>query len=194
MNFERSLAYTSINVGRILHELNSTPNPHLVTRTTGRDVRGIIEEKIRDLETLGLSHIDFSEIEVMDFSCADEVVAKLLAQYVDPNRSQEIFFVLRDLSPSHIEPLSEVLDSQGILAVNQDSLGSLQLLGSVSPEESKAWDFIEMKRVVTKTEIDKVFSGEDEVDWKRLVHQRVVFEEIKSDRYYSLGSLIQDSP
>ncbi|MEO2158389.1 MAG: hypothetical protein ABGX31_03535, partial [bacterium] len=91
MSSEKVINHFSIDVGMILKDLNSTPNPHLVTRTTGRDVRNAIEVKLSAIRSPALSVIDFSAIEVMDFSCADEVVARLLARFICTDRPQEAF-------------------------------------------------------------------------------------------------------
>ena len=193
MSFEKWMSYISIEVGSILQELSPIPNAHLVTRTTGRAVRAVIEDRLCNIQAPGLSYIDFSEIGVMDFSCADEVVARLLVRFVDTSRPREIFFILKGLSPSHLEPLSEVLQRQKILAIHQNFSGSVELLGSVSPAESKVWDFMENNRVVSKKEITSAFVEEDQRAWARLVHQRVIFQEINEDRYHSLGSLVGDA-
>ena len=193
MSFKKWMSYISIDVGSILQDLSPIPNTHLVTRTTGRAVRAVIEDRLCNIQAPGLSHIDFSEIGVMDFSCADEVVARLLVRFVDTSRPREIFFILKGLSPSHLEPLSEVLERQEILAIHQDPSGSIELLGSVSPAESKVWDFIENNKVVSKKEIKSAFVQEDQRAWTRLVNQRVIFQEINENRYHSLGSLIKDT-
>ncbi|HIF37754.1 MAG TPA: hypothetical protein EYQ69_00575, partial [Gemmatimonadetes bacterium] len=123
MSSEKVISHFSIDVGMILKDLNSTPNPHLVTRTTGRDVRNAIEVKLSAIRSPALSVIDFSAIEVMDFSCADEVVARLLARFICTDRPQEAFFVLKGLLPSHLEPVVEVLERQKILAVTENGPG-----------------------------------------------------------------------
>jgi len=55
----------------------------LVTRPTGRAVRAAIEMQLIGAGSVSLSLIDFSEVAIIDFSCADEVVAKLVQQYLD---------------------------------------------------------------------------------------------------------------
>ena len=52
---------------------------NLVTRPTGAAVRGQIEADARATPVArALTVIDFSHVSMIDFSCADEVVAKLL--------------------------------------------------------------------------------------------------------------------
>jgi len=191
MSSEKVINHFSIDVGMILKDLNSIPNPHLVTRTTGRDVRNAIEVKLSAIRSPALSVIDFSAIEVMDFSCADEVVARLLARFICTDRPQEAFFVLKGLLPSHLEPVVEVLERQKILAVTENGPGLLGLLGSFSSEEGKVWEFIEAKRSATKDELNTVFmEKEDQAALRHLTDQRVVFYETSGNRYRSLGSVM----
>ena len=55
---------------------------NLVTRPTGAAVRAQIEALLRDSDRV-LAVIDFTHVRMIDFSCADEVVAKLLLRYCD---------------------------------------------------------------------------------------------------------------
>jgi hypothetical protein len=191
MSSEKVINHFSIDVGMILKDLNSTPHPHLVTRTTGRDVRNAIEVKLSAIRSPALSVIDFSAIEVMDFSCADEVVARLLARFICTDRPQEAFFVLKGLLPSHLEPVVEVLERQKILAVTENGPGLLGLLGSFSSEEGKVWEFIEAKRSATTDELNTVFmEKEDQAALRHLTDQRVVFYETSGNRYRSFGSVM----
>ncbi|MBH16444.1 MAG: hypothetical protein CME30_04085 [Gemmatimonadetes bacterium] len=193
MNSEVGIDYFPIEVGAILNKLNRIPNPHLVTRTTGRDVRGAIEENLSQAKGPVLLHVDFSTIGVMDFSCADEVVAKLLVRFIDPDRPQDAFFVLRGLLPSHLEPVAEVLDRQRILAVTESIAGSMDLLGNVSSEEARIWEFIENKSMVTHEEMTNVLiQKDDQIAFRRLLHQRVIFQGVEENCYCSLGSIIRD--
>ncbi|MFB6240235.1 MAG: hypothetical protein ABEJ46_01485, partial [Gemmatimonadota bacterium] len=51
---------------------------YLVTRHTGRAVRMSIEEQIAGSPGPLVAVLDFRNVAVIDFSCADEVVAKLV--------------------------------------------------------------------------------------------------------------------
>ena len=59
---------------------------NLVTRPTGAAVRAQIEALLADARERSLTVIDFSHVGMIDFSCADEVVAKLLLRYVSTER------------------------------------------------------------------------------------------------------------
>ena len=69
---------TRIDVGLVLRDAAHLPYTNLVTRSTGAAVRRCIELELAALPADETATLDFSHIGVMDFSCADEIVAKLL--------------------------------------------------------------------------------------------------------------------
>ena len=67
----------TIAVARVLREAVTTPYLNLVTRPTGVAVRGRIESVLATSEW-ETAMLDFSDVVLLDLSCADEVVAKLV--------------------------------------------------------------------------------------------------------------------
>jgi hypothetical protein len=82
---------------------------HLVTRPTGRALRMGIESQIGEIGSVCLSVLDFSQVVVLDYSCADEVVAKLIQRYQAADRPADAYFVARGLADQHRHPIDEVL-------------------------------------------------------------------------------------
>jgi hypothetical protein len=116
----------TIAVARMLRETVTTPYPNLVTRPTGVAVRGRIESLLATSEW-EMAMLDFSEVELLDLSCADEVVAKLvrLAQ----ERLGRLV-ALRGLHEHLLESIHAVLEHQHLLvAVLSD--GCTVMLGAV---------------------------------------------------------------
>jgi hypothetical protein len=126
----------TIQVGHVLREAVAAPYRDLVTRPTGAAVRTRIEA------TLAASHcltalLDFSEIELVDLSCADEVVAKLL---LTPGA---YFLVLQGLREDHHEAIDHVLTHHrlAIAAVPPDCRAP-RLLGWVQADAREAFAYI----------------------------------------------------
>jgi hypothetical protein len=124
----------TIRIGHLLRETVAAPYRNLVTRATGAAVRTRIEE------TLARSHcltalLDFSDIELVDLSCADEVVAKLLLA-----GRTAYFFVLQGLREDQHEAIDHVLTHHR-LAVAAVPPGSQEprLLGWVSTDAREAF-------------------------------------------------------
>src|SRR5688572_7167020 len=108
-----------IDLGSVLRQtLSANLYSNLVTRPTGRAVRGQIEVMLRS-SARSLTVIDFSHVSMIDFSCADEVIAKLLMQDT-PDR--EAYFVFRGMTDDHWDAIETVLERHGLaLVVERES-------------------------------------------------------------------------
>jgi hypothetical protein len=97
----------TIRVGHLLREAVAAPYRNLVTRPTGAAVRSRIEAALAasppDCQTTCL---DFSDIDLLDLSCADEVVAKLLLAVGGRGAR---FVVLQNLREDQREAIEHVL-------------------------------------------------------------------------------------
>jgi hypothetical protein len=114
---------------------------NLVTRSTGAAVRGQIERLLGDFGDAGgraLTVIDFSHVSMIDFSCADEVVAKLLMRYADDEAPGDAYFLFRGVNDDHWDAISAVLDRHG-LALALESDEGVRVVGVLSDDERRAW-------------------------------------------------------
>lgn len=114
---------------------------NLVTRPTGAAVRLGIEHQLDEIGDRALTILDFSHVGLLDFSCADEIVAKLLLQYVSldiPRR--EVYFVFYGMSESHMYAIDAVLERHGLALVNQLADGNSCLMGAVDSDERRIWE------------------------------------------------------
>lgn len=116
---------------------------NLVTRPTGAAVRCEIEQELDRIGDRALTVIDFSHVGLLDFSCADEIVAKLLLQYVSTDSPRrEVYFLFRGISESHMEAIEAVLERHKLALVTEQTDGASRLLGIIGLEERKAWEII----------------------------------------------------
>jgi hypothetical protein len=92
----------------------------LVTRPTGRVVRERIE---RAIATAAVARVDFAGVGCIDYSCADEIVAKLL-------RERPAVLVLSGISDAHREAIEPVLAGHGLAALIEGPGGALETLGA----------------------------------------------------------------
>ena len=92
----------------------------LVTRPTGRVVREQIE---RAIATAAVARVDFTGVGCIDYSCADEIVAKLL-------RERPAVLVLSGISDAHREAIEPVLAGHGLAALIEGPGGALETLGA----------------------------------------------------------------
>lgn len=182
----------AIDVGQVLQHTETSLYAQLVTRPTGRAVRMAIETRLHGAGPRSLSLIDFSEVSVLDFSCADEVVAKLLQRYLEPE-PHEAFFVFRGVHEPHRDQVAYVLERQGLLAVAETAPGTFELLGHRTEAEERTWRALENLRFVTPTEqADGTSSRGVEPDHlEALVRRRVAFRSPVSGRVHALSHLVR---
>ncbi len=114
---------------------------NLVTRTTGAAVRGQIERLLVDFgdaDARALTVIDFSHVSMIDFSCADEVVAKLLMRYATDDAPRDAYFLFRGVTDDHWDAIEAVLERHGLALVLEDH-GEVRIVGVLSDGERLAW-------------------------------------------------------
>lgn len=126
----------TIRLDHVLREAVTTPYCNLVTRPTGAAVRHRIEAALAEPDCL-MAFLDFSQVGLLDFSCADEIVAKLLLRRAPLGRW---YVVLQGLREEHGEAIDHVL-SHHRLAVTVVSTpgGEPGLLGWATPDTRAAF-------------------------------------------------------
>jgi hypothetical protein len=181
----------AIDVGQVLQHTETSLYAHLITRPTGRAVRMAIETRLHGLGPRSLSLIDFSEVAILDFSCADEVVAKLLQRYADPEPHQA-FFVFRGVHEPHRDQVEYVLGRQRLLAVAETAPGTFELLGERSDTEERAWRTLEGLGFVASRSLPPGVEAEfDPSSLDALVRRRVAFRSPVTGRIHALSHLVR---
>ena len=113
---------------------------NLVTRPTGAAVRTQIEALLADSRERSLTVIDFSQVGMIDFSCADEVIAKLLLRYGSADRTErEAYFLFRGVTDDHWDAIETVLERHGLALVLETDDGA-RVVGTVDDGERTAWE------------------------------------------------------
>ena len=150
-----------IDLGTVLRRTVCDLYSDLVTRPTGAAVRDGIERQLAELGERTLTVIDFSHVGLLDYSCADEIVAKLLMRHCAelPERAQaddrssagaarererhDAYFLFRGVSDSHLDAIETVLERHGLAIVAQVDDGSVMLVGEVEESERRAWEALQ---------------------------------------------------
>jgi hypothetical protein len=181
-----------IDVGLLVQRSVASLYAHLVTRPTGRAVRLAIESQLAEAGDPTISLIDLSEVTILDFSCADEVVAKLLQRYLAPDRPREAFFVFRGVQARHRDPMVAVLERQELAAVAQREDGLFELVGARTPSEHQAWSELEARGRMEPTAIEALMpdpEGRRAMD--RLVERRLAFRSARGGGIHALSRLVR---
>lgn len=133
---------THIDVSRALHDSVEGPWSDLVTRRTGAAVRTLIERQLAGLADGTVAFLDFSRIGILDRSCADEFVAKLLLPLTDDHPARDGYVVFHGVNELHLEAIETVLEAHDLALVVQLPDGSPRLVGAVSPCERRLWEAV----------------------------------------------------
>lgn len=127
----------SIDLTAVLRRTVSVGYDDLVTRRTGQAVRhGVLQ----DLETIDhgdVAIIDFSSVRCLDYSCADEIVGKLLLEH-----GHVRYFLLRGISETHEDAICQILERYQMAVVAQNRAGRILVLGSVPDPVRRAFECV----------------------------------------------------
>jgi hypothetical protein len=164
---------------------------HLVTRPTGRALRLGIESQIGEIGSSCLSILDFTQVVVLDYSCADEAVAKLLQRYQSNDRPADVYFVARGLGEQHRDPIDEVLLRHD-LALVAEVAGEFTLLGRIDTFEFDAWQALQHVKLGDAGAVARHVAGsaaDIEPALNRLALRRVVLQRSGGD-FFALTTLL----
>lgn len=182
-------AINLIDVSSALRTCVSESYTNLVTRPTGASVRTYIHTVIDGFGNGTVTVLDFSHVGLLDFSCADEIVAKLLLEY---NRSdsadREIYFLFRGISEAHLHAIEAVLARHDLALVSELADGAPQIVGTIDVDERKLWDAINAHGPGSLDDLAiaaKMTSAEAETILDALCRRRLVKRE--NARYCAVG-------
>lgn len=122
-----------IRIDRVLQEALTGPFRNLVTRPTGAAVRSRIEAALAD-SACDCALLDFSDVELIDVSCADEVIAKLLLR-----DGGERYVVLAGLNGHQRSAIHDVLQHHGLAVAALPGNANPDVLGQVSEDSRVAF-------------------------------------------------------
>lgn len=188
---DRPLDPVAIDVGSLVQRTVASLYAHLVTRQTGRAVRLAIEAQLAGAGERSLSLIDLSEVTILDFSCADEVVAKLLQRYGD-GEPREAFFVFRGVAEPHRDQIEVALQRQALGAVAETVPGRFELLGYRTSAEETAWALLEERGLLTEEDVSELLGSEQQrTALDGLVRRRLAFRSPTTGRVHALSRLVR---
>ena len=144
-----------IDVHHVLQRCVCDLYSNLVTRPTGAAVRTEIEQLLADRPgPRTLTVIDFSKVGLLDYSCADEIVAKLLLRSVDAAGTPNAYYLFRGINDAHADAIEAVLERHGLALVAQRAgEHRLGLLGLLDGGERHAWEAIAGLGLVDSAEL-----------------------------------------
>ena len=165
----------------------------LVTRPTGAAVRQEIEQQLALVRDRTLTVIDFSHVGLLDFSCADEVVAKLLLRYCAEAPPHDGYFLFRGMREVHLDAIEAVLERHRLaLIVQTEDDGVVRLLGEVTDHERAAWELADTLggRSVAEVAAALALAEGDAAGLLGALCRRRLAMHVAADRYVAIGGAL----
>ena len=119
-----------LSLKKLINGLLKDGGKAMTGRTRGVKVREFVERVLREEKGPLLVVLDFSGIGSIDFSWADEVVAKMISRLWSAEYGEK-FIVLKGLNASQMENISVALERKRLAALVTESEG-WQIIGSLN--------------------------------------------------------------
>lgn len=181
-----------IDVGTVLRGTVCDLYSNLVTRPTGAAVRTAIEQQVTEVGAPMVTTIDFSQVNLLDFSCADEIVAKLLLRFTSDGGPPG-FLTFRGIHEGHIDPIETVLERHALALVSWHE-GEAELFGDVDDDERDHWIVVRDRGPVSTEAVAEelgVSAAFADAQLTRLARRRLI---MRRDEGYAVPGVVHGTP
>ncbi|HYW31465.1 MAG TPA: hypothetical protein VE869_08170 [Gemmatimonas sp.] len=178
-----------IDVGTVLRGTVCDLYSNLVTRPTGAAVRIAIERQVSEVGEPVVTTIDFSQVSLLDFSCADEIVAKLLLRFAAEDGPQG-YLLFSGIQEDHLDPIETVLEHHQLAMVSWFE-GSAELFGCVDDMERRHWDAVRDAGSATAAAVASATAQDSATSadiLERLRHRRLL---MRRDDSYTVPGMVR---
>lgn len=157
------------NIYKLLKEELKNGSSDLVTRTSGQAIRERIERDIENENNGEVVALDFSKIGVIDYSCADEIVAKLISRLLSSEYGDK-YILLTGLNVNQKENIEVALERKDLSVMAEMRDGERVLLGNLNNYLKETLSFIEKKKKITAKDFSDVMKLEANTSGTRLLN------------------------
>jgi hypothetical protein len=149
---------------------------HMVTRDTGRRIRFEVSRVLAGLDEGAVMTMDFAGVGVIDYSCADEFIAKLITSLIAGEYGEK-YLRLSHLNASQEENIEVALERKRLPTILVNSDSTWQCLGAIKPYLRQTLDLVMSRKTLSARELSRVLSLELNTSSTRLINlhrQRLV--------------------
>jgi hypothetical protein len=154
---------------KFLKEELKNGSSDLVTRQSGQVIRERVEKDIVKEENGEVIALDFSKIGIIDYSCADEVVAKLISRLLSGEYGDK-YIVLTGLNENQRENIEVALERKELAVMVQMKDNKRVLLGTLNNYLKETLNFILKKGKITAKELSETMKLEANTSGTRLLN------------------------
>lgn len=173
------------DLSKLLKDELGNGSKDLVTRPSGQTIRERIERDIGKEPDGTVIALDFSKIGVIDYSCADEIVTKLVSRLLS-GEYRDKYLLLAGLNENQKENIEVAIERRDLAIMAEMRDGGRALLGNLNNYLKDTLDFIVKKKKVTSKDLSEAKKIEANTSGTRLLNlykKRLVkrVEEVRSD-------------
>ncbi len=140
------------NLYKLLKEELKNGSSDLVTRNSGQVMRERIERDILNEKDGSVIALDFSKIGIIDYSCADEIVAKLISRLLS-NEYGNKYVILAGLNENQKENIEVALERKDLAVIAEMKDGKKILIGNLNNYLQETLNLISKKKKLTASEL-----------------------------------------
>lgn len=149
-------------------ELKNGSN-NLVTRPTGQAVRERIERDLEREPAGSVVVLDFSKVGVIDYSCSDEIVAKLLSRLLAGEYGDK-YLVLLGMNDNQRENIEVALERKDLAVLAEGAGGERAVLGNLNQYLCDTLEFVSERKKATARELSEAKQIEANTSGTRLLN------------------------
>lgn len=157
------------NLYKLLKEELKNGSNDLVTRTSGQVIRERIEKDIGKEEDGAVIALDFSKIGIIDYSCADEIVAKLISRLLSGEYGDK-YITLTGLNDNQKENIEVALERKELAVMAEMRDGRKILLGSLNNYLKETLNLILKKGKISAKDLSESMKLEANTSGTRLLN------------------------
>ena len=157
------------NLYKLLKEELKNGSNDLVTRPSGQIIRERIERDIAGEGDGVVIALDFSKIGIIDYSCADEIVAKLISRLLSGEYGDK-YITLTGLNENQKENIEVALERKELAVMAEMRDGRKILLGSLNNYLKETLNLILKKGKISAKDLSESMKLEANTSGTRLLN------------------------
>jgi len=159
----------TVDVFAVLKEELKNGSSDLVTRSSGQVVRERIERDIEKEEDITVIALDFSRIGIIDYSCADEITAKLISRLLGGEYGDR-YLILKGINDNQKENIEVALERKALAAMAEMRDGTKVLIGSLNNYLRETLEFVVENGRITAKDLSGALQLEANTSGTRLLN------------------------
>ena len=147
-----------INLKTIIREEFQREIYDLLTRPTGQKILERLERDVVQAKDSATVVLDFSGVGVIDYSCADEVIAKFISRLL-ANEYGERYLVLKNLSEAQRENIQVALERKNLVALEEEN-GAWKTIGVINNYLQQTLQIVMEKTSLSSSDLAQILKLE----------------------------------